>query len=174
MDWLTCWEVLNQANQGICIFNSKLQNVYANHVAKTLLKTMSPELSRQLRDFCWRFISLVRAKENGLLNYNGRLIHDRTFISFNCFSFEAGAETYVLIAFDYEAAAEDAAALEVELTPREREIVQAIAEGKTNREISETLCIGFETVKSHIRNLLAKTRTGSRTELISKYGRFFS
>lgn len=173
MDWITCWEVLDQANRGICIYNGKLQNIYINDAARNLFKAMAPELSRQLRDFCWRFLALVRANETGLLNYSGRLIYEQTFISFNCFSFEAEAESYVLVAFEYEAG-EEQAMLAIELTQREREIVQAISEGKTNREISEVLCIGFETVKSHIRNLLAKTKSGSRTELVSKFSRYLS
>ncbi|WP_425060030.1 response regulator transcription factor [Sporomusa carbonis] len=74
-----------------------------------------------------------------------------------------------MIVFEYRSSVENDATGEVTFTPREKEILKAIAAGKTNKEISEMLSIGFETVKSHVRNLLAKTRTSSRTELISKH-----
>lgn len=42
------------------------------------------------------------------------------------------------------------------LTPREREILQLIAEGKTNKEISQQLDMSVKTVESHRRNLMVK------------------
>ncbi len=35
------------------------------------------------------------------------------------------------------------------LTPRERELVQLVAEGKSNKEISDVLCISVKTVETH-------------------------
>ena len=43
-----------------------------------------------------------------------------------------------------------------ELTLREREILQLIAEGYTNREISDTLCISSRTVEVHKQNIQNK------------------
>lgn len=42
------------------------------------------------------------------------------------------------------------------LTPREREILQLIAEGKTNKEIAHQLGMSVKTVESHRRNLMVK------------------
>jgi two-component system response regulator NreC len=42
------------------------------------------------------------------------------------------------------------------LTPREREILQLIAEGKTNKEIAHQLGMSVKTVDSHRRNLMVK------------------
>lgn len=42
------------------------------------------------------------------------------------------------------------------LTPREREVLQLIAEGKTTREIAASLTIGFKTAESHRHNLMSK------------------
>lgn len=42
------------------------------------------------------------------------------------------------------------------LTPREREVLQLIAEGKTNKEISQQLGMSVKTVESHRRNLMVK------------------
>lgn len=55
------------------------------------------------------------------------------------------------------------------LTRREKEIIELLALGKTNKEIAKILFISSETVKSHIKNLFIKTNTCSRTALIAKY-----
>lgn len=51
------------------------------------------------------------------------------------------------------------------LTPREREIAALIAHGLTNRQAAETLVISPETVKSHIRSILAKFGLHSKAQL---------
>jgi DNA-binding NarL/FixJ family response regulator len=42
------------------------------------------------------------------------------------------------------------------LTPREREVLQLIAEGHSSREIGELLCISTKTVRTHRNNLMDK------------------
>lgn len=51
------------------------------------------------------------------------------------------------------------------LTPREREITNLIAEGMTNRELSDRLNISIETAKWHVKNALRKLGLRDRTEL---------
>jgi two-component system, NarL family, nitrate/nitrite response regulator NarL len=51
------------------------------------------------------------------------------------------------------------------LTPRETEIVGAIVEGLSNREIAAQLGISLQTVKHHLTSIFDKTRTSSRLEL---------
>jgi two-component system NarL family response regulator len=51
-----------------------------------------------------------------------------------------------------------------ELTPREREILRMIADGKRNREIADALFITEKTVKNYISNILFKLQVNSRTE----------
>jgi DNA-binding NarL/FixJ family response regulator len=50
------------------------------------------------------------------------------------------------------------------LTPREREVLELVGQGLTNREISRTLWISESTVKVHVRHLLEKLGARSRTE----------
>ena len=52
-----------------------------------------------------------------------------------------------------------------ELTPREKQIFQLMAEGKTNKEISHSQSISESTVKSHINSIYRKTGIKSRREL---------
>lgn len=50
-----------------------------------------------------------------------------------------------------------------ELTPRELSVLELVADGKTNREIGETLFISEDTAKKHVQNLVAKLRASDRT-----------
>ncbi|MDE6300594.1 MAG: LuxR C-terminal-related transcriptional regulator [Muribaculaceae bacterium] len=45
---------------------------------------------------------------------------------------------------------------DIELTPRERDIISAIARGKSNKEIADELCLSVHTVATHRRNVCAK------------------
>jgi DNA-binding NarL/FixJ family response regulator len=50
------------------------------------------------------------------------------------------------------------------LTAREREVLVAVAEGRSNREISRMLSIGERTVQTHLSNVLSKLELTSRTQ----------
>src|SRR5713226_6215665 len=52
------------------------------------------------------------------------------------------------------------------LTPREREILQLIAEGKTNKEIASLLDLSPHTIETHRGNILVKLNLHSVPELI--------
>ena len=54
-----------------------------------------------------------------------------------------------------------------DLSPRQVEILDAIARGLTNKEISTQLDISLESVKSHVKIILEKLGAGSRTEAAS-------
>lgn len=53
----------------------------------------------------------------------------------------------------------------VRMTPREREVVNLIAEGMSNKEIATRLHIATHTVKSHVRNILEKLTLHSRLQI---------
>jgi DNA-binding CsgD family transcriptional regulator len=54
------------------------------------------------------------------------------------------------------------------LTDREVEIVKYISEGWTNKEIARHLGISEHTVKEHVRHLLKKTKTTTRTGILAQ------
>lgn len=53
------------------------------------------------------------------------------------------------------------------LTPREREIVHLIALGHVTREICAALHVAPDTVRTHVRNAMAKTGARTRAQLIA-------
>lgn len=52
------------------------------------------------------------------------------------------------------------------LTPREREVLQLLAEGKTNKEVAAALGIGLKTVETHRMNLMSKLGLHSVVDLV--------
>lgn len=54
------------------------------------------------------------------------------------------------------------------LTAREREVLELILAGQSNREIAEGLVLSPETVKTHVRHILAKTGAARKADLRAK------
>jgi DNA-binding CsgD family transcriptional regulator len=53
------------------------------------------------------------------------------------------------------------------LTQREREILQLLADGMSNADVAARLFISQETVKSHVRHILAKLEADTRTHAVA-------
>jgi DNA-binding NarL/FixJ family response regulator len=53
------------------------------------------------------------------------------------------------------------------LTQREREILQLLADGMSNADVAQRLYISPETVKSHVRHILAKLEAETRTQAVA-------
>ena len=56
----------------------------------------------------------------------------------------------------------------VQITPQEMRVLRQVAEGKSNREIGETLFISEATVKIHLSHLFEKLGASSRTDAVAK------
>ena len=54
------------------------------------------------------------------------------------------------------------------LTPRQLEILQLIAQGMTNAAIAERLVVTEGTIKWHVKQILAKTRSSNRAEAVAR------
>jgi DNA-binding NarL/FixJ family response regulator len=53
----------------------------------------------------------------------------------------------------------------VRMTPRERQVINCIAEGMSNKEIARSLHIATHTVKSHVRNIMEKLTLHTRLQI---------
>ena len=54
----------------------------------------------------------------------------------------------------------------MELTAREREVLQLIAEGNTNQDLAELLCLSRKTVETHRSNIMDKLDLHKVTDLV--------
>jgi len=69
------------------------------------------------------------------------------------------------IARDAISRAPDRAHEAVRMTPRERQVINLIAEGLSNKEIASRLNIATHTVKSHVRNVMEKLMLHTRLQI---------
>lgn len=59
----------------------------------------------------------------------------------------------------------ESAAPEENLTPRELDVLQCVAEGMSNKQVAQTLSISTTTVRSHVSSLMRKLGLENRTQL---------
>jgi len=86
-----------------------------------------------------------------------------------------GRDTWFAIADDIVAAAEGAEGLRqeqpcedtVRLTPRERDVLRLVADGRSDQEVAQALFIGQGTVRSHLTSIFGKLEVSSRTAAIA-------
>ncbi|WP_418510562.1 response regulator transcription factor [Corallibacter sp.] len=55
---------------------------------------------------------------------------------------------------------------ELDITSREYQVLQHIAQGLSNKEIAETLFLSESTIKTHVSNLLVKLNAKRRTQAL--------
>jgi DNA-binding NarL/FixJ family response regulator len=100
-----------------------------------------------------RLVEGVRAVADGSMllgpNVTRRLVHDVAARSGG----PVGSRTGALEGID-------------DLTPRETEVLLAVARGLSNAEVAGDLFIGEETVKSHVSEILRKLRCRGRVQLV--------
>ena len=52
------------------------------------------------------------------------------------------------------------------ITPREREVIQLLAEGNSNKETASALGVSVKTIEAHRANIMRKLRLRSVTDLV--------
>lgn len=57
---------------------------------------------------------------------------------------------------------------DLDITHREYEVLQKIAEGLSNKEIAQSLFLSESTIKTHVSNLLVKLDAKRRTQAVKK------
>jgi LuxR family maltose regulon positive regulatory protein len=75
----------------------------------------------------------------------------------------AYAATFIKPARPAESVAPD-----LDLTPREREILGLLVDGLTNKEIAQRLVVSPRTIETHVERVLGKLEVGSRSRAIAK------
>ena len=54
------------------------------------------------------------------------------------------------------------------LTARQHEVIRYLARGQTNKEIANALKVTEQTVKEHIKHIMDKTRSTTRTGILAR------
>jgi NarL family two-component system response regulator LiaR len=52
------------------------------------------------------------------------------------------------------------------LTDREEDVLRLLAQGRTNKDIAQTLFLSVRTIEAHLRNIYGKLAVASRTEAV--------
>jgi DNA-binding NarL/FixJ family response regulator len=79
--------------------------------------------------------------------------------------FTSGVTEFMLDGFLRDASKPEEASKEV-ITPREREIIQLLAEGHSNKEAATRLGISVKTIEAHRANIMRKLRLRSVSDLV--------
>ncbi len=72
----------------------------------------------------------------------------------------------VLATFRQMAADEDTQSIYSPLSPRELQVLELVAAGRTNKEIAQELDISNQTVKNHVSSILRKLAVNDRTQAV--------
>lgn len=80
--------------------------------------------------------------------------------------FDSKVADLLLDAFLHPQASESASTRSGRLTPREREVIQLIAEGRSSKEIAGILDVRFKTVEAHRANIMNKLNLHSASQLV--------
>ena len=137
-----------------------------------LIKKESSEMKVIVMDLIPVQADVVEFVREGV---SGFIVKDATFEDFvgTIRSVAAGASvlppslTGSLFSQIIEKVARDRVIESVRMTKREREVVELIAEGLSNKEIAQRLNIATYTVKSHVHNILDKLALHTRLEVAS-------
>jgi DNA-binding CsgD family transcriptional regulator len=181
-DWESMfWAVFAASENPMAIVDASRWVVSANGALQRLLSraeeeivgrsidgSLSPADQRTIADR-WRAL-LARGEGHGVQ----KLVVDRdmeTTVSYAAHVAHIGGRLVILVVLmadrerDGGAAGSDAPP--APLTPRELEIIGRIALGATSREIGDELFVTTETVRTHVRNAMAKTGTRTRAHLVA-------
>jgi PAS domain S-box-containing protein len=159
------------ANRRVVSANGALQRLLSRAeeevVGRSIDESLPPADQRTIADR-WGAV-LARGEGHGVQ----KLVVDRdvdTTVSYAAHVAHIGGRLVILVVL--MAAEGDRAAARPDsppapLTPRELEIIRRIALGATSRDIADDLYVTTETVRTHVRNAMAKTGTRTRAHLVA-------
>ena len=104
----------------------------------------------------------MRALELGAAGYVPKTLSPKSLAA--ALRFVAAGETYFPSTMAMPAARNESAAVDAQLSQRERQVLRGICEGATNKDIAQSLALTEVTVKMYVRAVCAKLRASNRTQ----------
>jgi DNA-binding NarL/FixJ family response regulator len=104
----------------------------------------------------------MRALELGAAGYVPKTLSPKSLAA--ALRFVAAGETYFPSTMAMPAARNESAAVDAQLSQRERQVLRGICEGATNKDIAQSLALTEVTVKMYVRAVCAKLRAANRTQ----------
>jgi DNA-binding CsgD family transcriptional regulator len=172
---------------GILVVTSALKLVALNGEAQDIMDELvgaetgmraKGVFPSQLRDLCRRVATLAAGREDNSLDTStvtGTITVGKGTVSLTCFPlvhplYPAHA-SIVLLMWRSRSLDEEAIALarqRFNLTAREMTVLEYLTKGLTNKQIARELHIVEQTVKDHVKNIMQKSRSRTRTGLVSQ------
>jgi PAS domain S-box-containing protein len=159
------------ANRWVVSGNGALQRLLSRAeeeiVGRSIDESLPPADQRTIADRWGKM--LARGEGHGVQ----KLVVDRdvhTTVSYAAHVAHVGGRLVVLVVLMADRERDAAARSDsppAPLTPRELELIMRIALGATSREIADDLFVTAETVRTHVRNAMAKTGTRTRAQLVA-------
>ncbi len=140
--------------------------------ATRLIKTRYPETRIVILTVSEEDADLFDAIKSGAVGYIQKSLDSEQFFSLleAVLRGEAGLTPVLAgkILRDYSRIQEPSTRSEVgDLTPREREVLELVAQGATNSDIAGQLNVSENTVKFHMKNILQKLHAKNRAEVVA-------
>jgi PAS domain S-box-containing protein len=181
-DWESMfWAVFAASENAMAIVDANRWVVSANGALQRLLSRAEEEIAGRSIDESlppadqrtiadrWRAM-LARGEGHGVQT----LVVDRdvrTTVSYAAQVAHIGGRLVILVVLmadrERDGAVAGSESPPAPLTPRELEIIMRIALGATSREIADDLFVTPETVRTHVRNAMAKSGTRTRAQLVA-------
>ena len=160
------------ANRWVVSANGALQRLLSRAeeeiVGRSIDGSLPPADQRTIADR-WRAL-LAPGEDHGVQ----KLVVDRdldTTVSYAAHVAHIGGRLVILVVLmangERDGAAAGSDSSPAPLTPRELEVIRRVALGATSREIADELFVTAETVRTHVRNAMAKTGTRTRAHLVA-------
>ena len=164
------FELIERVSPDIAIIDMMMPNLNGIEIAR-LVNQRGLRTKILILTMCDTATYAVRALQEGALGYIlkdsdfSEILHaiQNVLISKRYLSPEIAEEVLDLLLQAGAGKEEDALNL---LSPREREILQLVGEGKTNSSIADQLTLSIRTVESHRFNTIKKLRLNSHADLV--------
>lgn len=153
-------------NIGMCAFDKELAIVSTNIIGLDMLKAITiygSSMLHHVKELCQPFdiedkfeskkIDTIKIKDSEII------------VDVFYYPPKVGGQVSYIVMMQYTSENLMVSDYKFKFTKREADIIDALVQGKNNSQIAGGLCLSENTVKTHIKNIYAKTGANNRTEL---------